>query len=102
MTDDLRARQAALDKFVNRQKIGVTVSSPDIILYTFARNRNISRDHVISSFQDFFGKMPAKKTADKKQEYVESFNDICRKVGLDNRLCTQECFSGQISPMPQF
>jgi hypothetical protein len=102
VTDDLRARQVALDKFVSRQKIGATLSSPDIILYAFARNRNISSDLVISSFQNFFGKMPAKKTADKKQEYMESFNEICRKVGLSNRLCTQECFSGQISPMPYF
>jgi len=102
ITDDLRARDEALDKFVNRQKIGATMSSPDIILYNFTRNRTVSSEHVISSFQNFFNKMPAKKTVDKKQEYMESFIEICRKAGLDSRLCGQECFSGEIAPMPYY
>jgi hypothetical protein len=102
ITDDLKARQVALDKFVDRQKIGCTLSSPDIILYTFARNHNISTQHVIDSFQTFFSKMKAKKTANKRQEYVDSFNEICRKGGLNSRLCIQECFSGEINSMLQF
>lgn len=95
ITDDFRARDEALDKFVDEQKIGVTLSSPDIILYAFARNRAVTSAQTLSSFQDFFARMRAKKTLDKKRKYIESYVQICRKAGLDHRLCQQQCFSTQ-------
>lgn len=95
ITDDFRARDEALDKFVDGQKIGVSLSSPDIILYAFARNREVSSAQTLRSFQDFFAKMRAKKILDKKQKYMKSYVQMCRKAGLDFHLCQQQCFSTQ-------
>lgn len=104
ITDDFRARSKALDEFVDMQKIGVALSSPDIILHSFARNRNISGDQTLRSFQDFFSKMPAKKTLylEIKKRYMQFYERICRKAGLSRHLCTQQCFSGSVVPMPHY
>lgn len=103
VTDDFRARDTALDKFMDKQKIGVILSSPDVILYTFARNRHVTGSHTLSSFQQFFGKMEAKKILGKKQRYMESYEQICRKFGLDYRVCQQQCYSmGQIIGMASY
>lgn len=96
ITDDFRARDEALDKFVYGQKIGVTLSSPDMILYAFARNRDVSSAQTLCSLQNFFARMQVKKRAsEKKRKYMESYVQMCRKAGLAFHLCQQQCFSTQ-------
>lgn len=103
VSDDFRARDEALDKFVDEQKIGMALSSPDIILYAFSRTRTLSSTQTLRAFQDFFAVMKAKKILGKKKEYIMSFFEMCRKAGLDNGLCQQECFATkQIYPMPKY
>lgn len=103
ISDDFRARDEALDKFMNEQKIGLTLSSPDIILYAFSRNRKLTSNETLQAVQDFFATMKVKKTLDKKKEYELSYLQMCRRAGLDYGFCQQECFATkQIYEMPNY
>lgn len=103
ISDDFRARDEAVDKFVDEQKIGIALSSPDIILYAFSRARNLTSSQTLQTFQNFFATMKAKKILQKKEIYKTSFLQLCRKAGLSYDLCTHDCFSTrQVYPMPQY
>lgn len=92
ISDDFKARNEALDKFVNDQKIGFALSSPDIVLYAFSRNQNVTSDQTLLAVQDFFATMKVKKVLDKKEYYSLSYEQMCRKVGFIYGLCQQECY----------
>lgn len=103
ISDDFRARDEAVDKFMNEQKIGMALSSPDIILYAFSRSRKLTSNQTLRAVLDFFTTMKAKKTLGKKKEYEMSYRQMCRRAGLEYGFCQQECFTAkQIYGMPNY
>lgn len=91
ISDDKKARRKMLDSFINSQKIGYSMSFPDILLYLFNRNKNISKVHVEKLFQEYYHIMPAKVNDEIKKTYRTWLKQSCRVMGIEYGLCSLAC-----------
>lgn len=94
LTDDFRARKKAADFFMEAQEVGSVLSTPDLILYVYVRNRTVRREQALSALKDFFRKNPAKQVLNVEEKYMNSYGSCCRILGFDKRVCQQQCFVG--------
>lgn len=91
ISDDKKARRKMLDCFINSQKIGYSMSFPDLLLYLFNRNKNISKVHVEKLFQEYYHIMPAKVNDEIKKTYRTWLKYSCRVMGIESGLCSLTC-----------
>lgn len=61
MTDDFRARDAGVDLFVHRQRMGLTCSLLSAMLFIYSVSTDLSSLHMRSLVSDYFNLNPPKK-----------------------------------------
>ena len=94
LSDDKRARNKILDRFINSQKIGLSLSFPDLLLYMYFRIKFIKKEHILKSLQEYYRVLPARQILNgRRQEYMEWLRDACRDIGTERNYCNLECFN---------
>ncbi len=92
MSDDKKARRKMLNDFADSQKIGLSMSFPDLILYLFSRYQVITKNQVEIFLREYYRVQPAKDVGKDVTEKYDSWLELsCRIIGTNTDTCKLDC-----------
>ena len=85
ITDDFDARDAGIDLFICRQRIGLVYSLPGVMILTYLSTKDVTKQHLLGFMTDYFNLTPPRSVGlrELRRRFLEEIELSCREQSFD-------------------